>query len=435
MTGRVPPSRKRPWGVLVPPPWSLEDTAFVEELLSQYTDQASEIPRCLWCARNAMRSWALSEPVERANLFQRTRSVPDATERWTTATAQAPELGPAFQLFCSLYARPADIEAAELAGACQTVVDWAEERGLEETALQFAEAAASICPEDPQFANLAARLCRTSGMIGRAEVWYDRAVGLSRSAGNVLEYVNAHLGFGALLLERRAFRAAEKKIRRAGARAKQQGMRGPAAEAFHDAFAVAIVAEDTARAVHFARRAVETYPRHASRYPAFAYDLGYLLTSSGLFKDALRLLRLVEERIPSPAERLAVLGALARAAAGAGEFDAYRDAEERVIGAAPRFRATAAAAMYNVGEGARLLERWDAATEYADAAYELARRTNSKQVAWFAARLRKDAQARRPGRPAMSSADPLREALLDLADITYTRLVRWRGSTWRPRRT
>lgn len=430
---RPAPSRKRPWGVLVPPTWPLDDFAFLHELL-EHSGEDSSVAACLWSSRNALLTWAECAPEQRSALFQRLGNEANARERWASATADAPELGTGLLRFSELFAHPERPAGEALTDACGIVVRWAEERGLLETAIQFAEAAAAVSPDSPLLANTAARICRAKGAMGRAEVWYDRAVGLSRAAGDVLEYINAHLGFGALLLERRAFRAAQKKIRRAGTRARQQGMREQAAEAFHDALAVAIVEGDPARAAHFARRAADAYPRHAARYPAFGYDLAYLLTCCGMYRESLALLQLVVERIEAPADLIIVLGTLARAAAGTGERHLFDEATSRVAGMAGRFSHTAAAALYNVGEGARLLGEWGAAAAYADEASELARRSNSKQVLWLAATLRRAVLERQAPTPVLLRSDPRALLLAQLSDTVYSRLEAWRGPTWRPRR-
>ncbi len=430
---RSAPSRKRPWGVLVPPPWPLDDFAFLHELL-EHSGENSSVAACLWSSRNALLTWAECAPEQRPALFKRREDGANEAARWASATAEAPELTVGLLKFSELLAHPGRLAQEPLTEACGIVVRWAEERGLLETAIQFAEAAAAVSPDSPLLANLAARVCRAKGAMGRAEVWYDRAVGLSRAAGDVLEYINAHLGFGALLLERRAFRAAQKKIRRAGTRARQQGMREQAAEAFHDALAVAIVEGDPARATHFARRAADAYPRHAARYPAFGYDLAYLMACCGMYRESLALLHLVVERIDAPADLIIVLGTLARAAAGTGERPLFEQASSRVRGMAGPFSHTASAALYNVGEGARLLGDWEAAAAWADEAWELARRSNSKQVLWLAASLRRAVRERRPPTSVLLRSDPRAHLLAQLSDTVYSRLQAWRGPTWRPRR-
>jgi tetratricopeptide (TPR) repeat protein len=434
MAGQSGASRKRPWGVLVPPPWPLNDFAFVGELLQRFGED-SPVIGCLWSTRRGIAAWSEASPEQRAVLFERRRIARAWTDAWESAAVEVPELASPLDRFKILSELPARATTADLAEGCQIVSQWAEKTGCIETAVQFAEAAATLSPDSALLANAAARACRAKGELGRAEIWYDRAVGLSRRAGDVLQYINANLGFGAVLLERRSFRAAQKKIRRAGTRARQRGMREQAAEAFHDALAVAIVEGDPARAVHFARRAIDVYPRHALRYPALGNDLAYLLTCCGMYREALSLLELAAERITAPAELIVVLGTLARAAAGSGDLRRFTEMVDRVSSMSSAFSHAAAAAFYNIGEGARLLGEWDAAAAYADTAAELALRGNSKQILWLAASLKRAVTERRPTRSTLSRTDPLGQLLTQLADTVHSRLESWRGPTWRPRRS
>jgi hypothetical protein len=102
--------------------------------------------------------WAQTPPEERQATFQLTDR--EAFERLGSACAHAPELVEAFGTFASLIRAPRRVEADQLAEACRLVHEWADERSLRDTALLFAEAAATADPDDPARANDAGRMCR-----------------------------------------------------------------------------------------------------------------------------------------------------------------------------------------------------------------------------------------------------------------------------------
>lgn len=78
-----------------------------------------------------------------------------------------------------------------LAKACQQVHVWADARGMQETALLFAESWARIDPENPIAANEAGRAARRTSHILRAEVWFDRAYALAARHKNRREKIRA----------------------------------------------------------------------------------------------------------------------------------------------------------------------------------------------------------------------------------------------------
>lgn len=396
----------------------------------------------LWRGLANVRLWADTAPSERVGLFSRIdqRGV---RPRRLAARTHAPELTLALVAFGDLTANPHAGRTRDLVDACKLVVSWAEDHGLYETAIQFAEAAAAVSPARPSLANLAARLCRMGGQYGRGELWYDRAIGLSRQALKAApkerrkplrrEYIYAHLGFASLLLERNDTARAIKAIRRAGLTAKAAGMKGPAAEALHDAMYVASMNERLAQAAVYARRATSVYPYHHPRYPALAHDVAVLMILHGMYGVALSVLQSTIRKIAAPADSLVAWGSIARAAAGAGRVQRFHDAVGRVEALAPTHPQAGATALYSIAEGARLLGDWGMAERLAAAAVAKARATSNLQVLTRAEHLMELVAARTPGDPELPKPDPRGVLLRRIAPALRLRVYKWRGPTWRPR--
>lgn len=444
------------WTVVEPPSWCRNDLLVLLELVPERPSWIVDGPPReleealgieLWRAVANIRLWAETPDSDRSELFQRVRSAnsfprelapPDPVrQRLADASTLEPGLGSALETFAALVQAPEGVTVPEIVSACRQVVSWAENRGFAETAMQFAEAAAAADPRNPVLANLAGRLCRNYGKRGRAELWYDRAIGLSRrmpGKAGVREYIHAHLGFATTLLEIEDHARALNYIKRAGFMAKRKGMRAKAAEAFHDAMYLATVDGSLGRATVYARKAINLYPYHHPRLPALAHDFALLLVYKGMYPPALSILRAVVRKIPRRADEVVVWGTIARAAAGAGIIKTFRQAVEIVDATAPMFGQSGAAALYSVAEGARTLRDWPTSQTYAQAAATLARTTGSQQVLSLSTKLLAEIDDCRLGVAKLPKGNPSGTLLRHLAPVVRLRVAKWRGPTWRPRR-
>jgi tetratricopeptide (TPR) repeat protein len=411
--------------VWVAPNWRFGELTVLEEL--PHEALALEV----WRAIARVKLWA-EAPTNRGNLFSVRPKSPDRPTRKEEARAQAPQIAEALDALDAVLTPAATPRA--LVDACERVSEWAEQHGYLVTAIQAIEGAAAVAPEDPALANAAGRVCRRAGEGARAEVWYARAVGLARESQNPREYVSGHLGLAAVLRDAGQHSRALKWIRRAADTARRTGLRGKAAEAYHDALGVAVLDQHLNQAVSYASRALAAYPVHHKRFPAFAYDLSFLLVNRGLYPTALSLLSSVVTKIESPAEQMVVWGTLARAAGGAGQRERFRDAADRVLELAPRYSYLGSGALYSAAEGARLIGDWALAGDLVDRALTAAEEHDSVVVLEVARMLRADVEARRSGIPLADRRDPRSQVLRDLAAEIRLRLARWRGPTWRPRR-
>ncbi|HEU0078912.1 MAG TPA: hypothetical protein VFQ76_14760, partial [Longimicrobiaceae bacterium] len=118
----------------------------------------STIGVALWQLVRDVVLWAQVPPGERAGLF-RPFSAAQAM-RLSLAADEAPELAEPLRELALVVATPGRAEAARVAEACEQVLVWAELRGMRETALQFAEAAARVEMDTSLRSKLAGRLCR-----------------------------------------------------------------------------------------------------------------------------------------------------------------------------------------------------------------------------------------------------------------------------------
>ena len=141
----------------------------------------------LWLALRRVRDWVDTPPDDRASYFDSAPSASGAQERanrderaarWADARAAAPELHDALTTLATLWTEPVQVQVGELAEACDQVSEWAENRALNETALQFAEAAAAL---EPEYRELG-RPC----LIQEAGASRSALAGRLREAGNAV---------------------------------------------------------------------------------------------------------------------------------------------------------------------------------------------------------------------------------------------------------
>jgi tetratricopeptide (TPR) repeat protein len=410
--------RSGQWSVAAPPNWPLDDITILREV-----DGALGVELLL--ALCNVRLMAQTPPELRGSLFTSHPSrrsvdlVPEGLEE-------------ALSLFARVVVDATSLPNRDLARACRSVAEWAEDFSHPVTAVAFAEAAAHLLPDDPTMATLAGRACRRAPDRPRAELWYERGWGLARRAGDVQQYVDAHLGFGGLLRDIGQYEQALRQIKCASVAARKKGMRESAAEAMHDAWYLAYLREDLTRASSLALRASRLYPIHAKRRPYYTADLALLLSRRGLYAEALDLLRLTMTRLHAPVERLHLAGLVAYSAAGASDQSVFQEALREVRASAAHHPEVGGAALAYAAAGAHLLEDWKLAEELICEAIDRTRGDVTARA--LAERVAGDISARRPGVRCPPDGEPFVRALRGLAPEAAARLRRWRGTTWRPPR-
>ncbi|HEX8271684.1 MAG TPA: hypothetical protein VF615_03465 [Longimicrobiaceae bacterium] len=332
----------------------------------------------LWQRVRDVVLWAQVPAAERAGLF-RPLSAAQA-ERLARAAAEAPELAEPLRELALLVAAPGRAEAPRIAEACERVLVWAEMRGMRETALQFAEAAARVELDAALRSKLAGRLCRRVHDHPRAMLWYRRASRLARRAGNEAEFAFAQLGLGGVALDQGKLDEAEHYFWRAARAALRQGRTSVAGAAHHDLLGVLIAAERHEEAVQHADRAVQFYPTKHPRIPNLTYDIGFLWMQLGYFSSAIYLFEKILPWFESQPLRLLVVAALARSTAAVHDRIRFERAVSQALRLVEDGADRAAASLYHIAEGARYFEQWDRAEVWARQALQEADRTGNQSV-------------------------------------------------------
>lgn len=239
----------------------------------------NEVPNTLglvlWQDLRHVCDWAESAPEVRTELFQ--PPTPNVVAKRRDARTHAGVIAPSLDAFAAMKANPTKCDPSELGAACQRIVEWALEREYPQTAIEFAEAAATVDASNPKFANIAGRLTRDACEYDRAEVWFNRGIGLAQAQGNTIEKFWGHVGYGKLYKEIGRVKDARKYLNRAARLAWKAGPPTLAASAQHDICALLMVRGYLSEAAQHARLALRWYPQSDPRLPFFGADVALML--------------------------------------------------------------------------------------------------------------------------------------------------------------
>ena len=339
----------------------------------------------LWQLVRDVVLWAQVPATERAGLFRPLSAA--RADRLARSAAEAPELAEPLRELALLVATPGRAEASRVAEACERVLVWAEMRGMRETALQFAEAAARVELDAALRSKLAGRLCRRVHDHPRATLWYRRASRLARRAGNEAEFAFAQLGLGGVALDQGKFDEAEHFFWRAARAALRQGRQSLAAEAYHDLLGVTVHSGRYFEAIEHAGKAADLYPAKHPAIPHLAYDIGYLWMRLSYFSSAIYLFDKALPWLEVQPYRVLGLAALARATAAVHDRIRYERAAAQVLEIVAAGSERSAAALYHIAEGARYFEQWNRAEALGTRAREEAKRVGNRTVVSLASGL------------------------------------------------
>jgi tetratricopeptide (TPR) repeat protein len=332
----------------------------------------------LWQLVRDVVLWAQVAPGDRAGLFRPFSA--EQAGRLAHAAAEAPELAEPLRELALLVATPARAEAARVAEACERVLVWAEMRGMRETALQFAEAAARVDLDTSLRSKLAGRLCRRVHDHPRATLWYRRAARLARRAENEAEFSFAQMGLGGVAHDQGKLYEAELYFWKAVRAALRQGRTSVAGAAHHDLLAVLIDAQRYPEAIEHAARAIDLYPSKHPRLPNLAYDIGFLWMRLGYFSSAIYLFEKVLPWFEARPLRILVLAATARSVAAVHDRIRFERATAEVLRMVGAGSDRATASLYHLAEGTRYFEQWDRAQMLALRALDEAHRSGNQTV-------------------------------------------------------
>lgn len=364
-------------------------------------DDAGPLGFLLWRIISDVLLWTACAPESRAGLF---RTAPEGRgETLAYATLTAPELREPLRTLLTVSSMPDLADASAVAGACALVAEWAEQHAMTETAVQFAEAAARAEPDSSARAYTAGRLSRRIGDHPRSAVFFRRAARLARRAQSErikyseVDFANAHLGYGNLLVDLGHYDTAEPhywKVIRAAARSGRTSLAGAA---HHNLLMVTVRLARWDEALEHAKQAVKYYQNGHPRFPLLAFDVAFMWSWRGYFSSALPVFEKVLPFVERQRERILVLASLARSAATVRDHIRYVRASNEVLRLAVQDRELAASSLYHLAEGARSFQQWNRAEELATRALEIARHRSNADVVDLAERLLSQLKTNEPG--------------------------------------
>jgi tetratricopeptide (TPR) repeat protein len=362
-----------------PPTWPRNELDLIK-------DCDSVLGLALWRLVRDVRLWAAVPPDDRREAFR--PRTDEARERLACAVREAPEIARPLELLAAVSWFPEMARPAEVADACRRVMEWADERRMMETALQYAEAAALADPDEAGLAYAAGRITRRAGADFRSAAWYQRAIGLARRHRDSITYIEAHLGYGNLLFQTGDYANARPYHLKAARKAVRAGRRDLAGAGHHNLLTLESARGDWNQAEFHFRKALELYPVRYSRVCHLVHDYAHVIMRKSHFSCALGLLDLLEPRfaVRNPM-RILLAANIGRASAGLRDHPRFADARAEVIELAGISDEGAPAALVLLAEGARELRLWDVAEELSARALEIAMRRRERDAQRIAAEL------------------------------------------------
>jgi tetratricopeptide (TPR) repeat protein len=340
--------------------------------------------------------WASVRPDKRPDLFaERTRGVELPT--WDRSDSGGGQLESPLRVLAALVVGPGAGRESEVAQACTSIAEWASENGHDETAAGFATLASRVRPRDPELAFAAGRAARRLGKYENAEAWFRRAVGLSRRLGNEEAASAAYLGWGVLEELRGRREAARTRFVLAWRAAKRGKLLTLAATARH--YMIALTVPDGTLQEGFAHAvaAYKLYGKADHLLPRLASDTGALLSEHGHFSTARLLYEAALPLLTRPAERVAGLANVGRAAAAMGDKQRFTEARHDFDLLAPHGREFLPASLVEMAYGAQTLGQPRQAAAMLGDAIRLAREHRDEPALATALRLEEKIAAKHPG--------------------------------------
>jgi tetratricopeptide (TPR) repeat protein len=362
--------------------------------------------------------------------------------------ANVPELADDLATLTSVHRFQWGTDKATVATSCTQIALWAENAGFLPSAVAFAELSAWLSPKNPVAMNLAGRLNRNHRNWRRADLYFERSVGLCRDyfeQGLTRKQrraigatkARAFMGWGTLWSDQGNYTRALRLYQRAAWAAQRWGGKWLAAEVHHDMVVLASEMGSYDDAAVYARRALAIYPVHNKRVPALAYDVALLMVRQQIYEPAREVVQFAAEYISSAHEKVIVEALLARAAAGSGNVAQYADAARRVLMAIRSgIDSKAAGALIHLTCAARLIGDWDRAEEHAGEAYRIVEeRGLGGEERTLAIQLRREVPLRLTEPPAKGLPTAAGHDSVPVLTEAYLRLMQilrgWRGPTWR----
>jgi tetratricopeptide (TPR) repeat protein len=336
---------------------------------------------------------------------------------------RSPELEEPLGCYATLRRNPGLISVGAVARACEMIHSWADERGLELTALLFAEAWAGVDPDNPIANNAAGRMARHLNDVERAEIWFERAYKLAARKRNRREKIKALIYHGGMLRECGQYAEARQKFEDAAKLAGSTRRKRQAAEVQHELFTIAAESGDFPEAEVYLRGALRVYPIHHRAIPWLAHDWAFLLVRSGFYMEAKVLLLAVTQLVSRKQLQVVIWGTLGRAAAGTNDRRLFERSVERVISLVGAYEEFGAAALAHLAVGWQFFGEWDAAAEFAQRSIQLAQVRLQPDVERGAQEILASSRDRIPPQP--QTEVPPRSRIPVIEKRLLQRLVDW----------
>jgi tetratricopeptide (TPR) repeat protein len=387
-----------------------------------FAELPNSISPVLWQDVRHVRDWA--ETSRKVRLFLFRPASREALARRAEAQGSVPELAVALATFAALKTRPADFDERNLAAACDAVVGWALRNEHIQTAIEWAEVAATVAPSDPKLANSAGRLTRNANEFERSEIWFRRGIGLARTQGNDVEKFWGHAGYAKVCKELGRVKDARRHLNRAASIARKGGPPSLAAALQHELFAFLMVRGRLHEAVARAQKALDLYPKSEPRLPFFGADMALMLVLGRRYSLAARVARAVLRTLDNHSARPAILALAARAFAGAGEQEeaaVHRTRSLKLLVKHPQYEALT---RWHLADSLRLAGNWDAARAEAEMGLHTAERQNDREMVRLIRLSIRSIDEHRPA-PARPATSRDREMVRELSE---------KLSRWTPRR-
>jgi tetratricopeptide (TPR) repeat protein len=326
-----------------------------------------------------LNTWVEASPGERPRIFQPPKR--HRINAMAHASRAVPEIAPALETISHLRVPDVPPEAGSLVGACRRIFNWADSNALPQIAVRFAEAYARLDPDRSAFANDAARAAKHAAIPDRADVWYERAIGLAGRERNRREKIRGLLGKANLYRNERRYDEARPLLMRAASLAASTRRYREAAEIEHDLYALAVMEGTYPEAERHILSALAHYPVHHPAVPRLVHDWAFLLVQKALYAEAIPLLQMSIPQTRRIEIKLLSWGTLSHAVAGAGHRGLYEEALDRVLHFSERIQEYAAAALAHASCGARFFGEWDLAHTLATQALAVAEVRRETDVA------------------------------------------------------
>jgi tetratricopeptide (TPR) repeat protein len=337
----------------------------------------------VWGTLRSVRAWVDTPVEDRPGMFPE-----DAARRRMAEVLEASppdNIEGALTDLAQLLEQPADADPAAVGVVCTRIARWADDRAYTHTAAQFYQVAANACLTNGEYALAAAQAARDLADYSRAELWLQRAVGLSRQEGAWETYAKAFLAYGTMMRRRGNMPAARKHVERALRRAIRCGSGFLQGAAFHDLFVIESGAGNAEKAKGFAHEAIAAYPQGEPLLRMLANDLGYMWLQEGKVFQALAVFRktaaLCDERT-----RHYALGGMALAAGRAGSLTDFTSARAQLSRSC--VGPGVAEAWAEVAEGALILGDLNAADSAARIAERIATERREHRIEFLVSNIR-----------------------------------------------